>query len=236
MLYAFLHNQIEQHKYYSDTKKGTPMQKFLKTFMTGIFVVLPLAATAWIVWWVGTKLGGLGVDLIASLGISVKDNILAPIAGGIMVLLLVYLVGLLTNLWLFNKLLSQVDKLLSRVPGIKTVYESVRDLLNLFGGDNQQGYAVLYHPPSLPYKQLGVVTNEHPDGIDEPGMVLVHLPMGYMIGGQIILVPIEHTTRLDMPVETAMKLAATAFVSNKPALEGDSATPSDTEESTPETE
>ncbi len=216
MLYAFLRSQVQQHQYYSDTKKDTPMQKLLKTFMTGIFVVLPLAATAWIIYWVGSKLGALGVNLLAGLGLNVKGDVLPPIVGGAMVLALLYLVGLLTNLWLFNKFLSRVDKLLSNVPGIKTIYESVRDIIKLFGGDNKQGYVVLYNPPNRPYKQLGIVTNENPEGIDEPNLVILYLPMGYMIGGQIILAPREHLAKLDMTVETAMKLAATAFVASKP--------------------
>ncbi len=40
----------------------------------------------------------------------------------------------------------------------------------------------------------------------------VYLPFGYMIGGVTVYVPREHLRELDMPVEQALKLAATAHV------------------------
>ena len=60
----------------------------------------------------------------------------------------IYLVGLLMRFWLFSGLVTLVEKLLAHVPGVKTIYESVRDLMKLFGSESQRmGHVVEYLPP-----------------------------------------------------------------------------------------
>ncbi len=136
-------------------------------------------------------------------------------AGVLLLLAAVYLIGLMTRVLLFRKILDLVDRLLSRLPGIKIIYESTRDLLELFGGDaGKAGYPVLYTAPGGNIRMLGIVTNENPAGRPAgDDSVLVYLPMGYMIGGPIVYASPANIKRLDMSVETAMRLAATAFIS-----------------------
>ena len=197
------------------------MKKHLKILMAGALVVVPLAATVWVIAWIGGMFSGMGYSLLETLGLAEKFNATyepyAGVVGVLAVLVMVYLVGLLANFWMFRKVFGLVDRLLSSLPGIKTIYESIRDLLTLFGGDSKNmGHAVLYTPPGLGYKQLGILTNEHPAGLAEgDNRVIVYLPMGYMIGGPCVYARHEDVERLDMSVETALKLSATAFISTK---------------------
>ena len=197
------------------------MSKHLKILMAGALVVVPLAATVWVIAWIGGMFSSMGYSLLEALGVAKKlDAAYEPYAGvlGIVaVLVMVYLVGLGANFWMFRKVFSLVDRLLSSLPGVKTIYESVRDLLTLFGGDSRNmGHAVLYSPPGLGYKQLGIVTNEHPEGLAEgDDRVIIYLPMAYMIGGPCVYARPEDIQRLDMSVETALKLSATAFITGK---------------------
>ena len=197
------------------------MKKHLKILMAGALVVVPLAATMWVIAWIGGMFSGMGYSLLETLGLAEKFNATyepyAGVVGVLAVLVMVYLVGLLANFWMFRKVFGLVDRLLSSLPGIKTIYESIRDLLTLFGGDSKNmGHAVLYTPPGLGYKQLGILTNEHPAGLAEgDDRVIVYLPMGYMIGGPCIYAKPEDVERLDISVETALKLSATAFISTK---------------------
>jgi uncharacterized membrane protein len=194
------------------------MKKHLKVLMAGALVVVPLAATIWVIVWIGGMFSSMGYSLLETLGLAKKFNTTyepyAGIIGIIVVIILVYLVGLLANFWMFRQVFSLVDRLLSSLPGIKSIYESIRDLLTLFGGDSRNmGHAVLYTPPGLGYKQLGILTNQHPAGLAEgDNRIIVYLPMGYMIGGPCVYARPEDVERLDMSVETALKLSATAFI------------------------
>jgi uncharacterized membrane protein len=192
------------------------MNRHLKILMAGALLVVPLVATVWVVCWIGTKLGAVGYDLLDTMGLveTFRYQWLAGLVGVVIVVAGIYAIGLLANFWLFRKLFALLDHLLSVVPGVKTIYESVRDLMKLFGGGGKaMGYAVVYTDPATKVKRLGIVTNEHPQGLP-PGddSVIVYLPMGYMIGGPIVYASPADIERIDMPVEVALKLAATAFV------------------------
>jgi uncharacterized membrane protein len=197
------------------------MNKHLKIFMTGALILVPLAITIWLIVWIGTALGGLGYRLMDAVGlveqIQPEYRVCAGAIGVAVVLVGVYLTGLLGNIWFFKKFFRLVDHLLSAVPGVKTIYESIRDLMKLFGGrEGSMGRVVLYKPAGSGMKMLGIVTNEQPAGRpDGDDSVLVYLPLGYMIGGPIVYAAPDHLEPVDMPAETALKLAMTAFVSVK---------------------
>lgn len=195
------------------------MKKHIRILMSGALIVIPLAATAWVVTWITKGLAGLGEALLKQ---TTLDQHITPAWHGWAIwlgllgaLVALYLIGLMGRFWLFQRIFDAVDRLLSHVPGIKTIYESIRDLLKLFGGDaGKMGRVVLYSPPGSGMKMLGIVTNETPLGRpDGDESVIVYLPLGYMIGGPIVYAHPDNLDPVDMPVETALKLAATAFIS-----------------------
>ena len=197
------------------------MQKQLRIFLAGVMVITPLAVTVWIVWALGSWLEDVGRSVLPYLGeYSSSLEKLPPGVGAVAVIVAIYLVGLLTHFWVFRGLLNRVDQLVSHVPGIKTIYESVRDLLKLFGGESSRmGRVVRYTVPGTEASTLAVLTNEHPEGTGhaESDKVAVYLPFSYMFGGMTVFVSPEHIEEVDMPVEKALKLCATAQVSSAAA-------------------
>ena len=186
------------------------MQKQLRILLAGVMVLAPLAVTAWIIWTLGSSLDQIGRNLFPG-----PD--LPPGVGAAVVLVGVYLVGLLTHLWVFRGMLSWLDVLVTKVPGVKTIYESVRDLLKLFGGDSRRmGRVVRYKTPGGDVSMLAILTNEAPAGLDpadpEGRKVAIYLPYSYMFGGITIFVSPENICEVNMPVERALKLCATAHV------------------------
>ena len=189
--------------------------------MAGALIVIPLAATITVLIWVGSYLGKLGYDLFTNTPV-LQDNFKGPtwlvsIIGILAVCVVLYAIGILANFWLFKKIFKLLDRMMSSLPGIKTIYESVRDLMKLFGSSNgQMGDVVIYTEPVTGVRKLGIVTNESPAGLKpDDKSVLVWLPMGYMIGGPIVFADPSHLEKIDMSVETALKLATTAFIGNQ---------------------
>ncbi len=188
------------------------MSKHLQILLAGIMVVVPFAITLWLITAIIGWIDSLGVSLLAE---NWPDAWYMPLVGLLVVIAVFYTIGLLTHFWLFQKLLDLTEKIISRLPGIKTIYESVRDLLQLFGGEpKKMGKVVEYQPPGTDYSVLGIMTNENPQGCSEDGKkkVAVYMPLAYMIGGPVVYVSPENLKEIDMPVETALKLAATAHV------------------------
>jgi uncharacterized membrane protein len=195
------------------------MAKHLKIFLSGVLVVVPFAITIWLIWRVGYWLGWLGV----SLGLGPLWNWLGLeehwavenlyVLGVVVVVVVIYLIGLMTHFWLFRKTLDLADAIFLRIPGVKTIYQSVRDLTLLFdsGSAARMGKVVECHMPGTGMSMLGILTNEHPAGASE-GKVAVMFLFAYMIGGPIVFVPKDQLREVDMSVEQALRLSATAQV------------------------
>jgi uncharacterized membrane protein len=189
------------------------MKTQVRIFLSGALVVVPLAITVYVLVSVGLWLDGMGKAVVTYIG--GEQTKLFRGAGALLLVGLIYLAGLLTHVWGFRPLWERFERLLSRVPGVKIIYESIRDLMRLFGGGAaSMGRTVEYRPPGADYSVLGILTNENPVASRPPGekRVAVYLPMAYMFGGPTVLVPPEHLRALDIPVEQALKLAATAHV------------------------
>ncbi|MCY2927838.1 MAG: DUF502 domain-containing protein [Planctomycetota bacterium] len=191
------------------------MKKQMRILMAGVLVVAPFAVTIWAVWGLGQMLDSLVRDPVLKATQGKVD--LFPGVGMLIVLAAVYLIGLLAQVWVFSWILTALEALMTRLPGIKTIYESVRDLLKLFGGDaKKMGQVVLYTPPGSTTTVLGVRTSPAGGGRGVSGRdtATVYLPFSYMFGGITVFAPPECLQEIDMPVETCLKLCATAFVTN----------------------
>jgi uncharacterized membrane protein len=196
------------------------MKRHLQTLLAGVFVVVPFAITMWVIWTLGAWIGSMGKQLIFNLGLGKaipdKYSWLIPLAGGVLLVLAIYFLGLLTRFYIFRRLLAFAERVVEHLPGVKTVYLSVRDLMRLFGTESaRMGRVVLYRPAGSKIRALGILTNPHPVGVpenDPDKLVAVYFPLSYMIGGPILYVPRKDLEELDIPVEVAMKLSATAQV------------------------
>jgi len=188
------------------------MKKHIRIFLAGMMIVAPIAVTAYAVVWAGAGLDNLARSGIQAVAPAAKAW-LFPGVGAILLIVAVYLVGLLTRVWGFRWIMRLVEGVFARLPGIKALYESVRDILKLFGGDSKHmGQVVRYRLPGTDAKVLGIRTSTAPRGAADPGRVAVYLPMSYMVGGMTVYVPADAVEPVEMSVEEALKIAATAEV------------------------
>jgi uncharacterized membrane protein len=201
------------------------MRKHIQIFLAGALVVVPFAVTAYLVWALASWLGNLGYRLVEAVGAlkplhDVAGQIVA-LLGAVLVLGAIYMIGLLARSYVFKKILSLVERYISRVPGVKTIYESVRDLMKLFGADSgRMGKAVLYRIPQTEISLLGIMTNQQPlsTNADAKKKVAIYLPFSYMFGGLTIFVAPDNVKDAGMSVDQALKLCATASVSPQSSL------------------
>jgi uncharacterized membrane protein len=161
------------------------MRTLTRSFAQGLLVLAPVAITSWIVWytvttldrWLETRVPGLGI-LIAAAGIT--------------------LIGYLTGNVVGNKLVSWLEAGLQRVPLIRILYNSLRDLLGAFVGQKRKfdkPVAVEMNQHGL--KVLGFLTSERFDDPQLAGHVSVYLPESYNFAGTLIVVPRNRVHPLD---------------------------------------
>jgi uncharacterized membrane protein len=130
---------------------------------------------------------------------------------------LIYVIGLLTRWWAFRWVLRLLERALSRLPVVKSIYQGVRDVLALFAGDAERmGRVVRYRLPGTEIQLLGIQTTTSPRATDEPGKVALYIPMSYMFGGPTVYVDGGSVQPVDMTVAEALRVAVTAGAAPSP--------------------
>jgi uncharacterized membrane protein len=129
---------------------------------------------------------------------------------------LIFLIGLLVNIWGVPRLIRFGERFVERIPLVKTIYGAVRDLLGFFGKSGELGAVNQVVMVSIgdTGRVVGLLTRERfdglPAGLGGEGYVAVYVPFSYQIGGFTLILPSEEVKPLDMSLEEAMRFIVTA--------------------------
>ncbi len=133
--------------------------------------------------------------------------------------LVVFACGVLMNLWLFRRLYRLMDRLLDRIPLVKTLYGGTRDLVGLFSNSDRQEPNQVVMVTLGGMKAVGFVTREDftdlPAGMAAMDTVAVYVPMSYQLGGFTFMLPRSAVEPVGMKMEDAMRFVLTAAVPPK---------------------
>jgi uncharacterized membrane protein len=192
--------------------------KFIgKTFGRGLIVVLPIVLTVYLLWWLGSGIESFFRKILAPIPFPIADYF--PGMGIILALAIVFLVGLLMRAELFRRLFRLLEAQVEKVPLIKSLYGSFRDMMDFFSGDKAEAMnkVVMVDLDGEGRNRLvGFITRETfsdlPDGIGSDEHVAVYLPMSYQLGGFTTVVPKSAIQPINMDLDEAMKFAITAGV------------------------
>jgi uncharacterized membrane protein len=122
--------------------------------------------------------------------------------------------------------LDSLDALLRKIPLFGVVYRPARDMMDVLGGNVQQGLGevVLIKVPNTDLETLGFVTREDlsdlPDGLSRNDSVVVYVQWSSQIGGYCFVVPRSAVRPVAMTVEEGMRWALTAGISAPSGLDG----------------
>lgn len=161
------------------------MRILTRSFAQGLLVLAPVAITVWVVvftvtkldQWLNAPIPGLGI-VIAAVGIT--------------------FIGYLTGNVVGSRLVTFLEAGLQRVPIIKLLYNSLRDLFGAFvGGQRKFDKPVAVEVNRHGLKVLGFLTGERFDDPHLAGHVSVYLPESYNFAGNLIVVPRERVHLLD---------------------------------------
>ena len=183
-----------------------------KLMLKGLVAVLPIALTLYVMWWLGSVMDALLGGLLRRV---LPEGLYVHGMGLILGAGLLVVVGLLMDAVLARRIAAFVDGLMARVPLVKTVYGSVRDLLSLFSNAAKErvDQVVLVKLTDSPVRSLGLVTRATVPELDvgEGGdpLVAVYIPMSYGIGGYTVLAPKSALTPVPMDAEHALRFAIT---------------------------
>jgi len=183
-------------------------------FLRGMVVVLPIAMTVAVLAWFAMASENYLGEIIRYL---LPDLQYWPGLGIVLGVALIFAAGILVNARIARLLLGYADSLLARIPVVKTIYLSIRDVAAFMSGDSQKGFSQVVAVRIQEMRLIGFVTTEDPKGL--PGktaadkIIGVYLPMSYGIGGYTVYLPKALVEPLDMSLEDAMRVTLSGGVS-----------------------
>jgi uncharacterized membrane protein len=200
--------------------------KFLRRyFIAGLVVIIPLGLTIFIFWLLVTKLGGFLIPLFRILPFlkDLPQEILA-LLGFVLFLLIIFLIGGLTSGYLGKWLVGFIEELILKLPIIREIYNSARQLTTAVFVDRKSlKKVVAVEYPRKGIFTIGFIMNEEKilsrDGQKE--FFLIYLPTTpNPTSGWLTLVPKEETKELNLTIDEGLKLIISGgIVIDKDTLE-----------------
>jgi uncharacterized membrane protein len=161
------------------------MKKLTKYFFEGLIFLVPALVTVYVIYIVFSKIDGLFRFRVPGLGF------FATIAT-------ITVIGFVTSNLLTRRLVAVVDRSLRRLPLVRMIYTSVKDLTGAFVGEKKRfDKPVLVRLfPESKVQLVGFVTAESLGAYGLPESVAVYLPQSYNFAGNLVIVPRDQVTPL----------------------------------------
>lgn len=105
--------------------------KIKRHFITGLVAILPLGLTVGVIWFLIQKIGGFFGKYFTQ--ISLFRDISKPLSsllGFIAVIIGIYLIGFITSSFIGRWALNTLDKIMTKLPFVKGLYNATRQLVN----------------------------------------------------------------------------------------------------------
>lgn len=176
--------------------------RILRYFFSGTLFIVPLLATAYFIY-------------ISFTWLDHQLNLPYPGLGFVIIFSVITLIGYLSTNYIFKTLGRWFDAGMSRIPLVKIIYSTVRDLLSAVVGDKRK-----FNKPVLvrinrenDLHQIGFITQSDLSGLGLNDMVVVYFPHAYAISGYHYFVHKENIKPLNVSGQEAMKFIVSGGVS-----------------------
>ncbi|MFB1021714.1 MAG: DUF502 domain-containing protein [Vicingaceae bacterium] len=187
-------------------------KRFFKTlvkyFLQGLFYVVPISVTVYLIVWLVVKIDGI-------------INLDIPGLGLIAILIGITLIGFLGSHF-FVSYLRPLDRAMEKTPLIKLVYTSMKDLMNAFVGKKKQFKTpvLVKMGEGLEVERMGFITK---GDLSEMGIskdkVAVYFPFSYGINGQVMIIPKKNISIIHASSSDVMKFIVSGGVTNVESTE-----------------
>lgn len=185
------------------------MKKFLKYFIQGLILFIPLGLTIIVI----IKLFHFFIEPLSILTITDNEWINMLIGIGLLVTFITVF-GVLASSFVFRNLFYFLENKLEHVPFIRHIYSPIKDFTNAFVGNKKRftkPVLVLTNPMSG-IEELGFITQDNLTEWQIHDKVAVYLPYSYSLSGRLVIVSKDQITPLQVDAKDAMKFIVSGGV------------------------
>jgi uncharacterized membrane protein len=114
---------------------------FKTKLLTGLFVLIPLLVTLYVVYVIVSFLDGILYPALTNISLRVLGSSLyIPGLGLLLFVIITYATGVITSNYAGKKLLSYGEALLKRIPFVKSIYGSTKDFMEAFSSEKLKSF------------------------------------------------------------------------------------------------
>ncbi len=179
------------------------MKRISQYFLQGLLFLIPLFVTVYVIYRIFIKIDGFLALPVPGLGF-------------VATLVFITFIGFVASNFLTKRIVHLVDKVFARLPLVKMIYNSIKDLVNAFVGDkksfNRPVQVVIDRESNL--RVLGFATRDSLESIGIKDSVAVYLPQSYNFAGNLIIVAREQVIPLEADPGEVMKMIVSGGVSS----------------------
>lgn len=178
------------------------MNELAKNLLQGLLLVVPVAATVIVVYFLFTTVDGwLGLPI--------------PGVGFLIVVAGIIVIGRLASNVFVQGALNAVEGVLTRTPFVKLLYTSVKDLIEAFMGQKKRfdQPVIVTLGSGWHAEALGFVTRQSLEMFGLHDRVAVYFPQSYNFAGQLLIFPRSQVRPANIPSSDVMAFIVSGGVS-----------------------
>ena len=192
--------------------RSLTMKRFVKYFLKGLVVFVPIALTVFLLIWAFSSLDALFHNILPEKS--------PPGLGILLTVVLITVIGFIASNFLGRRFFALVERLFTRLPLVKLLYSAVKDMIEAFAGEKKSFdkpvLASISPPGARPgsaIKIVGFVTRESLENLGLSDYVAVYVPQSYNFAGNVLLFPKASVQPLAIESSQAMAFIVSGGVS-----------------------
>jgi uncharacterized membrane protein len=179
-----------------------------KKFITGLFVLIPLLVTIYIIYLVISFVDAIIAPFMRNITLHmIGKEIYIPGTGLFLFAVVAYVTGVLASNYMGNRLLSYGERILRKIPFVKGIYSSVKDMTDSFSSEKKRSFqeVVLAEFPFHGRYAIGFVTNRIKRQSNERYCTVFIPTTPNPTSGYLVVIPERELVFLDITVDNALK-------------------------------
>ena len=196
-------------------KRRFHYKKLLQYFLQGLLILAPIAITAYSIFWVVTSIDSL-LPIFNYKDLQGNVKVQNYGIGFLIIILALIVIGYFSSFFITGRVVSFVDKLLEKTPGIKYIYSTTRDFFEAFAGDKKKFTRnVLANVDDNDVWRFGFITRDDMEEFGLKDYVTVYIPMAYSVAGNVYVIPKERIKPItNISAAQTMKFAVSGGITD----------------------
>ena len=111
--------------------------RLLQYFLQGLLILAPVTITCYAIYWIVSGIDNL-IPIFTFTDETGKVHVQNYGVGFLLIIAFLIIIGYFSSFFITGRIVSFMDKLLQKMPGIKHIYSTTRDFFEAFAGNKKK--------------------------------------------------------------------------------------------------